>query len=278
MDCRVKYILLLCYLFINQCITSTGCKRGDQQNLNCKDCPPGYLGRNCSDRCRYPSYGMECQKSCDCEERFCDIATGCFLPNDGCRDGFFGDRCVNKCRYPSYGKDCQDSCQCSETACNFMTGCDISKHEQLKAENRSQHIAFGITSFTVIVAVSILSSILISAAITLAIWRLKGPYRWNRRVSQNMSRQLGQQGSSQATTQQPHHVAFDSRQRTNDYCFKVNNRPSHTYCSTIEVSTILPPSDINRPELQRENSSDTTVYDIGSCTYEPVVFPVREEH
>lgn len=150
--------------------------------------------------------------------------------------------------------------------------------EQLKAENRSQHIASGITSFTVIVAVSILSSILISAAITLAIWRLKGPYRWNRRVSQNMSRPLGQQGPCHATTQQPHHVAFDSRQRTNDYCFKVNNRPSHTYCSTIEVSTILPPSDINRPVMQRENSSDTTVYDIGSCTYEPVVFPVREEN
>lgn len=242
------------------------------------DCPPGYLGQNCSERCRYPSHGMECQKSCDCEEKFCDIATGCFLPNDGCRDGYFGDRCVNKCRYPSYGKDCQDSCQCSETACNFVTGCDVSNHEQLKADNKYQHIASGITSFTVIVAVSILSSILISAAITLAIWRLKGPYIWNRRSSQNISRQQGQQGPSHAATQQPHHVAFDSRQRTNEYCFNVNNRPSQSYCSSMEVSTILPPSDMNRAVLQRENSSDTTVYDIGSCTYEPVVSPVREEN
>lgn len=143
--------------------------------------------------------------------------------------------------------------------------------EQLKADNKYQHIASGITSFTVIVAVSILSSILISATITLAIWRLKGRYRWNRGASQNISRQQGQQGPSNAATQQPHHVTFDSRQRTNDYCFNDNNRPSHSYCSSIEVSTILPPSDINCAVLQRENSSDTTVYDIGSCTYEPVV-------
>lgn len=148
--------------------------------------------------------------------------------------------------------------------------------EQLNADNESQHMASGITSFTVVVAVSILSSVLVSAIITLVIWRLKGPYRWNRRASQNILRQQGQQGPSHATTQQPHHVTFNSRQRTNDYCFNVNNRPSQSYFSAMEVSTILPPSDINRAVLQRENSSGTTVYDIDSCTYEPVIFPVRE--
>lgn len=118
-----------------------------------------------------------------------------------------------------------------------------------------------------------LSSVLLSAVITLVIWCLKGPARLNRRTSQNISRQQGQQGINTATTQQPHAVAINSRQRTNDYCFNVNNRPSQCYSSSIEVSTILPLSDMNRIQLQRENSTDTTVFDIDSCTYEPVVFP-----
>lgn len=45
-------------------------------------CHPGYLGQNCSEICRYPTYGEECQKLCECkEEKYCDIATGCFSPD-----------------------------------------------------------------------------------------------------------------------------------------------------------------------------------------------------
>lgn len=47
------------------------------------NCPPGYLGRNCAERCRYPSYGIDCQGLCGCEEKLCDVATGCISPADG---------------------------------------------------------------------------------------------------------------------------------------------------------------------------------------------------
>lgn len=41
------------------------------------DCPSGYLGPFCSDRCRYPNYGIECQSECLCEEQHCNHVTGC---------------------------------------------------------------------------------------------------------------------------------------------------------------------------------------------------------
>ena len=41
-------------------------------------CLPGYLGWNCSEICPHPNYGSECQEECECEERLCDVATGCF--------------------------------------------------------------------------------------------------------------------------------------------------------------------------------------------------------
>ncbi|XP_078322194.1 uncharacterized protein LOC111110971 isoform X2 [Crassostrea virginica] len=44
-------------------------------------CSPGYLGWNCSEICRYPNYGRECQDECKCEERLCDFTTGCYPLN-----------------------------------------------------------------------------------------------------------------------------------------------------------------------------------------------------
>lgn len=45
------------------------------------ECDPGYLGQNCPEICRYPTYREECQKMCECNEKHCDIVTGCFSPD-----------------------------------------------------------------------------------------------------------------------------------------------------------------------------------------------------
>lgn len=41
------------------------------------ECKPGYSGMNCSIPCRYPLYGVECQKSCNCVKDLCDVSVGC---------------------------------------------------------------------------------------------------------------------------------------------------------------------------------------------------------
>ncbi|XP_062594114.1 uncharacterized protein LOC134255606 isoform X2 [Saccostrea cucullata] len=47
----------------------------------CKECPPGYIGVNCSMACRYPGYGQYCQEQCNCSQELCDISTGCLGHN-----------------------------------------------------------------------------------------------------------------------------------------------------------------------------------------------------
>lgn len=41
------------------------------------DCLPGYFKINCSDTCRYPNYGLGCQKECICSEKACHHVFGC---------------------------------------------------------------------------------------------------------------------------------------------------------------------------------------------------------
>lgn len=41
------------------------------------DCLPGYYKTNCSEPCRYPSYGLGCQKECKCTEKSCHHVFGC---------------------------------------------------------------------------------------------------------------------------------------------------------------------------------------------------------
>ncbi|XP_056020590.1 uncharacterized protein LOC125664814 [Ostrea edulis] len=43
----------------------------------CQECLPGYFGINCSQQCRFPSYGGECQNICSCEPASCHHAIGC---------------------------------------------------------------------------------------------------------------------------------------------------------------------------------------------------------
>lgn len=40
-------------------------------------CPLGYIGLNCSFRCRYPAFGQFCQNKCYCLQFHCDHRTGC---------------------------------------------------------------------------------------------------------------------------------------------------------------------------------------------------------
>ncbi|XP_062574684.1 multiple epidermal growth factor-like domains protein 10, partial [Saccostrea cucullata] len=101
------------------------CREWDEFFTGCKVCSPGYLGRNCTQACPYPNYGLECQGNCGCDKRLCDIATGCFSDSDGCRAGYYGERCMFKCRVPTYGKHCQQICKCDEFICHYITGCPV---------------------------------------------------------------------------------------------------------------------------------------------------------
>lgn len=39
------------------------------------ECPAGYFGQNCSDRCPWPTYGSWCNQTCACAT--CDHILGC---------------------------------------------------------------------------------------------------------------------------------------------------------------------------------------------------------
>ncbi|XP_065926948.1 cell death abnormality protein 1-like [Magallana gigas] len=211
------------------CDVATGCISPADE----ADCPSGYQGHNCSKQCHYPNYGKHCHGFCECEEKSCDIANGCFSPDEGCIDGYFGEGCKKSCQYPSYGKDCQQLCECVESACNFTTGCDTLSHNDLKSEESHESMVKQITGHTllaVIVSVSVLSSVLMSAIISLVIWRLKRP---NRTIMRASSPVQEQQTSNKATT----------LGAANTYCFNDDARLSHFYSSPIELSTSL-----NNPE------------------------------
>ncbi|XP_034308401.2 uncharacterized protein [Magallana gigas] len=51
-------------------------KDGDE----CKDCPAGYFGHNCSDMCTEPSYGIQCGQKCNCSA--CHHIFGCNLTTE----------------------------------------------------------------------------------------------------------------------------------------------------------------------------------------------------
>nr|XP_034304590.1 multiple epidermal growth factor-like domains protein 10 isoform X2 [Crassostrea gigas] len=72
-------IPLLLYLYLNnwtkgalaECVTNF-CKDGN----DCKECPAGYYGDNCSAVCPPSHYGIRCVQKCDCLP--CHRVYGCF--------------------------------------------------------------------------------------------------------------------------------------------------------------------------------------------------------
>lgn len=40
-------------------------------------CKVGYSGTNCEEKCLYPSYGKDCQSSCNCSKIDCWYVGGC---------------------------------------------------------------------------------------------------------------------------------------------------------------------------------------------------------
>lgn len=122
------------------------------------------------------------------------------------------------------------------------------------------------SSMAVTVVVSVLSSIFVLAFITLVIWQLKNRNVANRKTSQPIS-SLGEQ----------RHVSLDTKETTKIDCPCDDSRPSHKYTSSQDVSTdhIHPGFDCN--VLQRESTASTIIFDINSCTYEPVLYAVEED-
>lgn len=51
-------------------------------------CKIGYIGTNCDTMCVYPSYGSDCQSSCNCIANQCDHANGCRHHTKGTRYKF----------------------------------------------------------------------------------------------------------------------------------------------------------------------------------------------
>lgn len=41
------------------------------------ECMAGYIGRNCTSKCPFPYYRVECQQECYCNQTLCNISTGC---------------------------------------------------------------------------------------------------------------------------------------------------------------------------------------------------------
>lgn len=50
---------------------------------NFAGCMPGYQGINCTMLCPYPQYGIDCQRSCNCNRDLCNVSTGCIDPTTG---------------------------------------------------------------------------------------------------------------------------------------------------------------------------------------------------
>lgn len=40
-------------------------------------CLEGFIGKECTKSCLYPTYGRNCQFICNCTKEYCNVSTGC---------------------------------------------------------------------------------------------------------------------------------------------------------------------------------------------------------
>ncbi|XP_078337891.1 uncharacterized protein LOC111133095 isoform X1 [Crassostrea virginica] len=128
--------LVINYLMISSIIpnqrvvgNSTPCRRYDygccfneyNVNGNCRECPLGTLGVNCSSECPEGYYGKLCKEECDCTlNHYCDHRFGC----QECPPGTFGLNCSGTCPNKYYGRFCLEECKCkSNEYCDIQKGC-----------------------------------------------------------------------------------------------------------------------------------------------------------
>ncbi|XP_052681419.1 multiple epidermal growth factor-like domains protein 10 [Crassostrea angulata] len=49
----------------------------DSEEGQCKPCPQGYFGINCTSKCLMPFYGLKCKSTCNCTDDKCHHIQGC---------------------------------------------------------------------------------------------------------------------------------------------------------------------------------------------------------
>lgn len=79
----VTLVIIIQYVFNNICRGNDGgilCCIGYKWNNTSKECIPctkGYTGNSCDTKCTFPSYGHDCQMTCDCQKEDCNFISGC---------------------------------------------------------------------------------------------------------------------------------------------------------------------------------------------------------
>ncbi|CAK9293145.1 unnamed protein product [Gordionus sp. m RMFG-2023] len=95
----------------------------DQETQQCS-CPPGFMGKNCSQLCSAGTYGPACKLSCSCihSQNKCNPVTGECIGN--CLPGYHGVNCNTPCQNGFWGSDCTQKCSCKNerASCDQSTG------------------------------------------------------------------------------------------------------------------------------------------------------------
>uniref|UniRef100_A0A8W8JC96 Uncharacterized protein n=1 Tax=Magallana gigas TaxID=29159 RepID=A0A8W8JC96_MAGGI len=92
----------------------------DQSTGKCISCKPGYFDVNCSQRCFYPTYGVNCQGECSCQKKFCNFSSGCNMGDGGEKHAVFDidPDCLFGIDH-ILEDDCSSSGQSDDTCQNF---------------------------------------------------------------------------------------------------------------------------------------------------------------